>query len=200
MCSLAALILRDFMYRNGAPQIFEHLTEAREVYRNGYFMPFRARDKNRLLHELTNIVGNLSILAQWGVPQAGKPPMMQVFTAAPSYQNANPGPEAGPICSLLVTQQYAAIGQLAAMRSVLIGERVPLHLTLVGQGAFNNPESVMKDALRAVTETVQGYDVDLFLHGYGPADIDRIVRLTPSDVEWKLWNSDRFFGRKSVQS
>ena len=51
------------------------------------------------------------------------------------------------ICKMLVTAQYRAVAQIAAMRSVTTSESVSLHLTLVGQGAFNNPENVMKEAL-----------------------------------------------------
>ena len=59
------------------------------------------------------------------------------------------------------------MAQLAALRSLIPGtHRVPLHLTLVGQGVFKNPPSVLQNALRVVLDIVQFYNVDVYIHGF----------------------------------
>ena len=69
------------------------------------------------------------------------------------------------------------------MRSLVSGTRVSLHLTLVGQGAFNNPPSVLASALRAVYETVRYFEVDVYIHGYSNSDVEKIEHSLPTGVQ-----------------
>ena len=59
------------------------------------------------------------------------------------------------------------------------GKRVNLHFTLVGQGAFNNPQSVLKNALEAVYDTVSYFDVDVFIHGFDDSAVKKIQDSLP---------------------
>jgi hypothetical protein len=201
--SLAALIVRDHAFKDHDPQdhYFKMITTycSRKCYVGGYFMPYVASENEQkyMLAMLQRNINSLSVLAQWGLPDVGAYELLQVFTAAPSYQgNASPEPESfgDQICTLLVSEQYAAVAKIAAMRSVVSSERVPLHLTLVGQGAFNNPPSVMKAAFEAVYSTVRFYDVDVYFHGYSEADVGKIRRGLPghlNDIE--LMSAETFF-------
>ena len=163
-------------------------------------MPYEAAgegEQKYMLAMLQKNIGSLSVLAQWGLPDVGGFELLQVFTAAPSYQGrASPdtGSPGEKICNLLVSEQYAAVAKIAAMRSVVSSARVPLHLTLVGQGAFNNPPSVMKAAFDAVYCAVKAYDVDVYFHGFSAADVGKIRAALPQKlVDIELMSRDRFF-------
>ena len=183
--SLAALILRDYCFEN-RDQNWAFFKES-ECYDGGYFMPWKLPEKEQqvLYLRLCAKISSLAILAQWGFPDVGDYHLLQIFTAAPSYQDKDiPSPNSygEKICTLLVEAQYRAVAQLAAMRSVVSKARVPLHLTLVGQGAFNNPPSVMKAAFLAVLATVECFDVDVYVHGYSKEDVKKIRGFMPRDV------------------
>ena len=106
----------------------------------------------------------------------------------------DPGSYGEKICTVLVEAQYRAIAQIAAMRSLRTkGERVNLHLTLVGQGAFNNPQSVLKSALKAVYETVSYFDVDVFIHGFSDSDVKKIDKSLP--VRADIMDAATFFSK-----
>jgi hypothetical protein len=182
--SLAALMIRDFYFRDKDNNADFFIFSG--CYSGGYFMPYlkNKTEQNRIYRALKTNIGNLRILAQWGIPYKGRPPLLQIFTAAPSYQDSrtpDPGSVGEKICQLLVEAQYRAVAQIAVMRSLVLGGRVNLHLTLVGQGAFNNPETVLKSALKAVHKTVACYNVDVYIHGYGDNDVKKISRNLPLD-------------------
>jgi len=199
--SLAALLIRDKWFNRSDPNAaFFHGWAS--CYQGGYFMPYKISDERqgRLLTFIANKIHELSIFAQWGAPDVGEFSLMQVFTAAPSYQDAARCPVDGSfgekICALLVVEQYRAVARIAAMRSVRIKARVPLHLTLVGQGAFNNPPSVMKAAFEAVYSTVRDYEVDVFIHGYNDNDVEKITNSVPADmVLGKIMPATEFFSK-----
>jgi hypothetical protein len=201
--SLSALLVRDHAFRRYDPQAhyFKMITTYcnRSCYIGGYFMPYEANENEQtcMLAMLRRNIGSLSVLAQWGVSDVGGVSLLQVFTAAPSYQGrASPdtGSSGEKICNLLVSEQYAAVAKIAAMRSVVSSARVPLHLTLVGQGAFNNPPSVMKAAFDAVYYAVKAYDVDVYFHGFSAADVGKIRAALPQKlVDIELMSRDRFF-------
>ena len=187
--SLAALIVRDsYLSTIDKNAEFFRLVMAKKCYSGGYFMPYALsqHDQTIVYASLINHKNRLNILAQWGKSDLGSHPILQIFTAAPSYQDADP-PETGStgeqICILLVEAQYRAVAQIAAMRSLVSGTRVSLHLTLVGQGAFNNPPSVLASALRAVYETVRYFEVDVFIHGYSDSDVEKIEHSLPTGVQ-----------------
>ena len=83
----------------------------------------------------------------------------------------------GEICDVLVSRQYGALGELAALRSKETGQHVPLHVSLVGQGAFNNPREVMSKSFALLLSAVRGFDVSVYFHGYGDEDVTIILRV-----------------------
>jgi hypothetical protein len=120
--------------------ITHNFCQERNFYQNGYLQILEADVTKRcqLLNEITERVGHLRILPQWVKCEISGAHMLQVFAAAPSFQGYIPpanGSVEAAICRSLVVPQYEAIAKLAVIRSVAIGKPVPLHLTLVGQGA-----------------------------------------------------------------
>ena len=201
--SLAALILRDAAFKDRDPQTI--FGTAKDVYKGGYLMPSKLDEPEQnsaLLTHLRTNIKDLRILAQWGLPELGAAPLLQVFTAAPSFQEEEgddedlrvalkpaQGSTDEEICTLLVTSQYRAVAQIAALRSLAAQERIPLHLTLVGQGAFNNPGCAVKSALQAVYDVVDGFDVDVYIHCFNMEnDVVNLRMNLPGDLN-RLWTS-----------
>ncbi len=147
------------------------------LYKNGYLQLSEIKDLRHLQALQTYIRGNigkLQILPQWVQCDGTNTKQLQVFCAAPSFQgehidwsSTDPRTRAlASICEDLVVAQYRATAQLAAIRSKQTGKPVPLHLTQVGQGAFNNPKVVMERAMQAVSEELDGTDVQVYLHAW----------------------------------
>ena len=89
--SFAALIVRDYCFQNDDPQtIFQNFQ--RGMYQNGYLRPgvLNKEAQQRFLGTLQSNIGKLCILAQWGIPDLSpdNSPLLQVFTAFPSYEHA----------------------------------------------------------------------------------------------------------------
>ena len=141
------------------------------------YMLFNEQQRD-VLFRLKSKIDELNILAQWGIPDTGdSTSLMQVFTAAPSYQGSEePLPESVgcKLCTMLVEAQYRAIAQIAVLRSMHIQDTVPLHLTLVGQGVFKNPPIVMESAFKAVYDTVKKFNVKVYFHGFSELDVTKI--------------------------
>ncbi len=152
-----------------------------DLYKNGYLELWRITDpvhEKALLTHIESNIDKLRVLPQWVTCEPTGSKQLQVFTAAPSYQNNNPPPlthkptQAGTeICKKLVVAQYVATAQLAVIRSRETGQPVPLHLTMVGQGAFGNDPSVMKEAMEAVAKVVKGENVQVYVHAFSPKDV-----------------------------
>uniref|UniRef100_A0A6C0CQB2 Uncharacterized protein n=1 Tax=viral metagenome TaxID=1070528 RepID=A0A6C0CQB2_9ZZZZ len=197
--SLAALLQRDQAFGQGhEPQtIFDSTLIGADIYEGGYLMPYRANENEKALAlYLKKNTKKLRILAQWGLPDIGTEPMLQIFTAAPSYQNTmiDITKYGASICETLVVNQYRAVAQIAVLRCIETRQRVPLHLTLVGQGAFRNPESVLQKAFAAVNTIVQAHDIDVYIHGYTDDDMLKITGNLPSNLHLNpLMNTDAFF-------
>lgn len=145
-------------------------------YQNGYFEPHKISDaeQNTLLTSIKANIKKMTILPQWVTCEASGANQLHVFSAAPSYQGAS-SPAAGSfgaqLCDELVSAQYEAIAKLAVIRSVSTGQEVPVHFTLVGQGAFHNPASVMANSFKKVAQIVKGYNkIKVYIHGYGAGD------------------------------
>jgi hypothetical protein len=168
-------------------------------YRNGYFEPGKLSTKARgeVLAIVRKNLGKLTILPQWVRCEASGTIQLQVFTAAPSFQGGQRPEEdslEAQLCDTLVTAQYRAIAQLAVIRSIETGDVVPLHLTLAGQGAFNNPPSVMKSALTQVASVVKGRSgVRVFIHAYSDEGQMR-VKSSQDTALWNLveWTKEQF--------
>lgn len=153
------------------------------LYQNGYFQATEV-GKNSLsdLRELANYIkdnkGQLGFNSQWVKCEGTGKKQLHVFNAAPSFQydwdldwddeNDEYIQLYEEICKDLVAEQYRAIAQVAAIKSAASGKQVELHLCQVGQGAFYNTLKTMPEALKAVKEELEGFNVKVYLHeGYG---------------------------------
>lgn len=150
------------------------------LYKGGYLNLYEIKDLKDLTKFAEHIKknkNNIKINAQWVRCEKTGYKQFQVFCAAPSFQGKsnidwNDKNDIRislfkSICKDLVVEQYKAIAQIAAIKSVLSRKNVELHLYQVGQGAFYNPEEVMPLALEAVIKELKGYNVCVYLHnGY----------------------------------
>ncbi len=160
------------------------ITEKYEnFYQGGYLNLYKIGEDN-----LENLIGfakhinrnksKIKINSQWVRCEKTGNKQLQVFCSGPSFQggideiNWNDDKNARVlamknICIDLVVEQYKAIAQIAAIKSVLSGKQEELHLYMVGQGVFRNPPEVMALAIKAVARELAGYDVKVYLHkGY----------------------------------
>ena len=147
------------------------------AYRGGYFSPsaISNADLGPAVAHVANNWRDLRVLAQSGRTLFGTE-TTQVFMAAPSFQNERrPAIETplGKICEVLVSRQYEALGALAARQSLATRRRVNLHVTMVGQGAFQNPPEVMRSSFQLLLKAVGGYDVAVYVHAWMPAEAER---------------------------
>lgn len=171
-------ILEKFpaLYKNGYLRLGEILLG------NQHDWEQTARDLTILRDYLKKNIGDLGFLSQWVLCNDKTTKQLQVFNAAPSYQGElvswsdtyeNVIPLQKEICEILVVNQYKATAQAAAILARETGKQVPLHLTLVGQGAFNNPSSVVGKALEAVKKELEGTDVHVYLHGFKDEEVSK---------------------------
>lgn len=152
-----------------------------KCYKHGYLelSKLDVNEKKQLLQELTNNIDKLEILPQHVVCERSGNPQIQVCTAAPSFQGqATPSATSveNQICALLVIAQYKAIAQLAVIRSREIGKTIPLHLTLVSQGVFNNNPQVIGMAIKAVAEVVKGENVQVIYECFSSSDREKLIQ------------------------
>jgi hypothetical protein len=179
--SLEALILRDNAVAKqkilGQQEgIFKDIPN---IYKNGYLIPWKipdVKEKEKILEKFTKNKGKLEILAQKSKPELGNGiSFTQVFSAAPSFQGHRI-PVKNSIddkfCMLLVPLQYACIAKLAAIQSVATGKRVNIHLTLIGQGAFNNRPEIMNLAISEIYKYIIGYNINVYIHAFKDFDIN----------------------------
>jgi len=176
------------------------------VYSKGYFTPGRLsrKDLTSLLSHVSSNWRDIRMLAQAGKSLYGDHKIMQVFSAAPCFQENLCAPSIsdpeGRICEIVVGRQYQALGALAALHSKSTGARVNLHLTLVGQGAFQNPPQVMETALALLLESVGESDVDVYIHAWSLADTQKVLAALSNifpvagDRNFEIVRSDDFFG------
>lgn len=159
-----------------------------KYYKDGYLDLRRIKKKDKIElrdHILANIE-KIHVLPQWVTCESSGASQMQVFCAAPSFQEGGARTEIDDeICEALVVAQYKATAQLAVIRSRETGEVVPLHLTLVGQGAFKNNHSVMKKAMEVVAEVVKNEKVAVYVHAYNK-DAQNILTTQMADSNDKL--------------
>ena len=150
-----ALLRRHVSDLNAFSCLIPDRQNRNEFVRNGYV--YWSKKPQSFLKAISGssstegAIDELLVFPMWAHPElaldAGHE-LVQVFCAAPpinAYGNAGPADVQIQIAKLLVVAQYRAIAQLAAIRARIIGRPVPLHLTRVGGGVFNNPSSVLKD-------------------------------------------------------
>lgn len=171
-----------------------------KFYKNGYLELFKLNENEQkeILQNFNDNIDKLEILAQPAICEASDSFQIQVFSAAPSYQGKSKPPKDGSagakICDLLVSSQYEAIAKLGVTKSIEENKPIKIHLTLVGQGAFNNPNSVIKTALAKVADITQGYpDVTVFIHAFGDKD-EKIIKeqQTSEKFDLKKMSKDDF--------
>ena len=167
-------VMREWLKNCTAADGRNMLVKYSRLVQNGYFQPWDVWDEDdlQILSEyLRTHSGDLQLITQLvNCERTGKN-VLQVFNFAPSFQGRTYDAKYNSICESVVVAQYKALAQLAAIRSQQLGKNIGLHLTLVGQGAFKNPPSVIQKALREVKNEVNGYDVTIYLHGYTAEDM-----------------------------
>jgi hypothetical protein len=143
-----------------------------KYYKNGYLEPTKIpkAEIEKIVNHMEENISQLEILPQWAKCEPSGAIQLQVFSAAPSFQGRgtpSKGSLEEKICHLLVPIQYEAIAKLAVIRSIKTKNPVPVHLTLVGQGAFQNPPSVMREAFARVAKVIKGHEnVKIFIHAF----------------------------------
>lgn len=152
-----------------------------KLYKNGYLqlLEVKSSEDLKVLRDfLKSNIGEFKFLSQWVKCERTGKTQLQVFSAAPSFQgyyidwNSNDEKTnlLKEICDIIVSNEYESIAKVAAIRASETGESVSLHLTLVGQGAFNNPSEMMKSSLQKVKKELENADVTVYLHGYSEGD------------------------------
>lgn len=203
IASLEALILRDnavskqkiFGQQDG---IFKDIPN---IYKNGYLMPWRipnGKEKEKILQKITENQGKLEILAQKSKPELGNGiSLTQVFSAAPSFQGYRiplKNSLDDKFCMLLVPLQYACIAKLAAIQSVATGKRVNVHLTLIGQGFFQNRQEVINSAMAEIYKYINGFNIDVYIHAFTDFDITIAKQsLKNNNIFYSEMNDEEFF-------
>lgn len=121
----------------------------------------------------------------------------QVFSAAPSFQGYCT-PQKNSLnykfCMLLVPLQYACIAKLAAIQSVATGKRVNIHLTLIGQGTFNNRPEVIYSAMAEINKYINGFNINVYIHAFKDFDV-RIAKqsLKNNNIFYSEMTDEEFF-------
>ncbi len=198
--AITALVDRMIAEENGTlPHMLSNLLTnpplsdklQKKMYENGYLKLYKlTKDEQKRVHEhFAKNIGKLNFLAQNVVCEASGKSQLQVFCAAPSFQNesmlAVTQPAANSIndliSRLLVVEQYKNAARLAVIRSQETGETVPLHLTLVGQGVFRNSPDIMKEAMEAVADIVKGHNVQLYVHTFNDMIKNNLLKTMAGD-------------------
>jgi len=208
LACLSSLILRDHQYKPP--------TQSQPIftigYNDGYLEPAviyvgkpnMEKLRNEYLAHIKNKIWELNVLAQWTQPNPSfnkNSKILQVFCAAPSFQKYSESPPKGTfsenLTTLLVVAEYTAICQIAALLSTKRNENVNLHLTLVGQGAFNNPLYTLQKAFEAVRDTLDGCNVNVFIHAYDDDAIQKaknaLKNMEGTKINYSQMTSAEFF-------
>lgn len=173
-------------------------------YKNGYLELAHAtpQEQQDLLKIVKRRIGKLRLLAQPVMTESSGAKLFQVFSAAPSWQGfAKPSYQStgGQIANALVTAQYAALAKLAVIKAVQTKTKIPVHLTFVGQSAFNNPPEVITAALKTVAEVVNGFDdVVVFLQAYSGHGESKSYQGQPPNFSLKEMDVAEFSKIKSL--
>jgi hypothetical protein len=180
--ALHNVLLKDSYYQNGYLELLKMSPREREEF---------------LQHLQKGSIKQLEILPTWVMCESSMTPQIQVFSAAPSFQNLPSPPHfnsvEGQIANLLVKGQYEAIAKLAVIKSLSNGgEFVPLHLTLVGQGVFKNPKEVMRDAMQAVENAVKGFNVHVYIHIFSATEAPEFVTRIALQTQPRIMTKEAF--------
>lgn len=173
----ASLVIRDFQFEKSDPSV-GFFVSSNANYRGGYYVPspFVREAFNEYL-EISQNIEDLPILVQDGFDSLSNNLVTQIFCAAPSFQNAKAPDETSIqalICNTLMSAQYEAAARVAVHKSLVTKAEVPLHLTLVGQGAFNNNKSAIMNGISKVISIIGSHNVKVYIHVYGQNDFDKL--------------------------
>lgn len=175
------------------------LSKYPQLYQHGYLdlnAITDSSDKQALLTHIKANIDKLKVLPQWAICEASGAKQLQVCCAAPSFQGRampEPGSIDDQICQAMVVAQYVATAQLAVLRSRETGQPVPLHLTMVGQGAFKNRPEVIREAMRQVAEVVKDENVQVFVHAFSATDKANLTaQLNTGHVHYDSMPAERF--------
>lgn len=179
-------LLDKCILEDGSKILEKYNNKSINLYENGYLQLFVIKDENdlrTLRNFLNKNINEVKFLSQWVKCERTGSKQLQVFNAGPSFQSPCPKPDWNKtdsstkllkeICEIIVSNGYKAIAQVAAIMSKQIDTPISLHLTLVGQGAFQNPPEVIKSAIKKVKEELKGTNVNVFLHGYSSSDCQK---------------------------
>ncbi len=176
--------------------------EGKGCYQNGYLKlgDISEAQCSVLQSYVSKNIDKLRILPQWVMCEASGAYQLQVFNAAPSFQwTKQPDNDtcAAKLSTLLVAKQYEVIAKMAVIRSLTTGKKVPLHLTLVGQGVFNNPPAAIAEALNQVADAIKSLNVSVYVHVYGQADEQKLMKaLHNRKFELEHMTRAQFFAKK----
>ncbi len=167
----AATLYRHAMVSNGKLQnaLDNLLPKNFSFYKNGYLELASMNNTQcpHVLEQITENIGSLRILPQWVINESSGIYQLHVLSSAPSFQGrVIPKKDscANAISRKLVIEQYTAIAKIAVIRSHVADKPVALHLTLVGQGVFNNHPSVAEEAIIEAIKVTQSMPVSIYLH------------------------------------
>lgn len=168
-----SLLMRDRQFVRPDPSegFFRNVVS----YRNGYYQPASFAD----YFEIDRNIDNLPILIQDGFDAINNNLVTQVFCAAPSFQGSKTPEESSIhalICNTLISAQYEAIARVAVHKSIVTNSEVPLHLTLVGQGAFKNNKSAITNGIMKAISTVGDHNVKIYIHVFDQNDFDKLPK------------------------
>jgi len=126
-------------------------------------------------HDVENNIGAFRILPQWVECEATGARQLQVIAAAPICTKRTPKFK---LNLDLVVPQYEVAAKLAVLLSHMNDDRpIPLHLTLIGQGAFNNHEDIMFAALQEVREILRGHNnIHVYIHAFNITDQNTVKK------------------------
>lgn len=83
------------------------------------------------------------------------------------------------LCETLLTLQYQAVAQLAVIKSGVLNKRIPLVLTPIGGGAFDNSRQAIVKAIAQVKSIVEGADVDVVVSIYESREVSSYRQSIP---------------------
>lgn len=169
-------------------------------FSNGYLDIPAASDIPALAKYIETNIGKLRILPQWVLCEPSGSYQLQVLQASPAFKKYNMPIENSiqtDICNMLVGGAYESIAKLAVIRSIQTpGEPVNLHLTLVGQNAWNNPACVLNEAFKRVAKVVAAHpNVHVYIHGFCYGDqvkIESAMSTIPELAHLETMNRDAF--------
>lgn len=151
------------------------------LYKNGYLklLEIKSVEDLKTFKDFLDLnIGEFKFLSQWVKCEGTGKKQLQVFSAAPSFQGAYIDWSKADartnllkeICKVIVINEYKSIAQIASLRSKQVDEPVSLHLTLVGQGVFNNPPEMIQELVETIKKELENTNVKVYLHGWSKED------------------------------